>query len=271
MSEWNFFNPASRKNLVDSWRRESEGMFDLASSPSVWEQPTGAGHWQVRDVIGHIVDTTEAYFVSFDAARGKGEAPEALGVRPMASYVDEGATAFRGTPQNELLARLRDARDKMMGIVADLTDDEWAGLMVPHKYMGQLPACIYPEFQLVDYGVHSWDIRQGSGKAHGLDGDTADLLVPLAFILWQSTPEVPADTEPYMVGITVTGRNAGEHRISVSPAGLGVEAGETKGLPAVIDFDPATLVLTSYGRMNAGTVRGDREVAERFLNSFFRI
>jgi hypothetical protein len=50
-----------------------------------------------------------------------------------------------------------------------------------------------------------------------------------------------------------------------------VEEGDVEGLPAVIDYDPATLVLSSYGRLNGGTVRGDRNVAERFLNSFFRI
>ena len=45
--------------------------------------------------------------------------------------------------------------------------------MVPHFYMGPLPAFFYPAFQLMDYGVHSWDIREGSGKAHGLAGDAA--------------------------------------------------------------------------------------------------
>ena len=41
-------------------------------------------------------------------------------------------------------------------------------------------------------------------------------------------------------------------------------------MPAVIEFDPGSLVLTAFGR-NAGTIRGDRAVADRFLNSFFRI
>jgi hypothetical protein len=31
------------------------------------------------------------------------------------------------------------------------------------------------------------------------------------------------------------------------------------------------MVLTAFGRCNAGTVRGDRDLAERFLNCFFRI
>jgi hypothetical protein len=30
-------------------------------------------------------------------------------------------------------------------------------------------------------------------------------------------------------------------------------------------------VLTAFGRMNAGTIRGDRAAADKFLNSFIRI
>ena len=59
--------------------------------------------------------------------------------------------------------------------------------MVPHFYMGPLPAFFYPAFQLMDYGVHSWDIRQGTGRAHGLSGEAADLLTPFMFVLWQYT------------------------------------------------------------------------------------
>ncbi len=272
MGEWQFLDSASRSNLVSAAERESEGFFALASDPGRWESPTGAGHWQVRDVVGHLVDTTETYFVGFDAARGSGEGPENLGLPDMASWVDQGAQAFRGTPQDEMIARCRAARERFNGIVDELTDEEWAGLMIPHKYMGPLPAAFYPLFQLVDYALHSWDMREGTGGGHALDGDSADLLVPLAFILWQSTPSIPPDTQPYDVGIEVTGgHNAGKHRVSVSSGGLGVTEGDLDDLPAVLEFDPASLVLTSYGRMNAGTVRGDRQIAERFLNSFFRI
>ena len=73
MGEWQFLDPASRGNLMEAWERESEGMFELAADPDRWEAPTGAGHWEVRDVIGHLVDTTETYFIGFDTARGNGE------------------------------------------------------------------------------------------------------------------------------------------------------------------------------------------------------
>ena len=44
-----------------------------------------------------------------------------------------------------------------------------------------------------------------------------------------------------------------------------------RGQPAVLGFDPGSLVLTAFGRVNAGTISGDRKVADTFLNSFFRI
>jgi uncharacterized protein (TIGR03083 family) len=268
---WNFMDPASRENIDRVWRRESEAMFALASDPAAWEAPTGAGHWQVRDVVGHLVDTTEAYFRSFDAARGDGTVPDALGLVDMAKHVDEGALALRDVPQDELVGRLRAARERMLGIAAELTEQEWAGLMVPHKYMGPLPAAFYPIFQVVDYTVHSWDIREGTGRSHGIAGDAADLLVPLCFVLWQNTCDV-AGSAPYTLGIRITsGANAGDTRAEVSEQGMTLAPGDVGGLADTIEFDPASFVLTAYGRTNAGTYRGDRASLDRFCNLFFRI
>lgn len=268
---WNFMDPGSRGYIDRVWRRESDQMLALAADPEVWQAPTGAGHWQVRDVIGHLVDTTEAYFRSFDAARGEGTVPDPLGLPGMAKYVDEGARALRGVPQPELLDRLRADRDRMLGIAAELTDEQWAGLMVPHKFMGPLPAAFYPIFQVVDYTVHSWDIRQGTGRNHGLAGDAADLLVPLCFILWQYTCDL-SGVEPFTVGIRIgSGAHAGDTRAVVTPEGMTFTPGSVDDLPEVIEFDPASFVLTAYGRANAGTYRGDRQPLERFCNLFFRI
>ena len=143
--------------------------------------------------------------------------------------------------------------------------------MVTHPYMGPVPAFFYAAGQLMDYGVHSWDIRQGSGKEHGLSGDAADLLVPFMFAIWQGTVRTDAVTEPFTIGIRVSGRNAGDYRVSVSSEGLTYEPGEIESLPAYIEFDAGSLVLCAFGRCNTGTVRGDMDLAERYLNSFFRI
>ena len=72
---WNFMDFSSKQNLLEAVRRESRGMFALAEDPDVWAAPTGAGDWEVRDVFGHLIDTTETYFVGFDAARDGGQPP----------------------------------------------------------------------------------------------------------------------------------------------------------------------------------------------------
>lgn len=271
MSEWNFMDPASRGNVMTVWRDEAERFFDVAEN-SDWEGQTACELWQTRDVVGHLVDTTEGYFTSFDAARGRAEASDAIGLADMARLVNEGARSFRDVPKGELLSRLRKDLDRMLEIADGISDDEWTGLLVPHKYMGPLPACIYPAFQIIDYTVHGWDIPQGAGRGMGLAGDSADILVPLSFIFWQSTAAVPAGTEPYSLGIRITsGRNAGDTRASVSTDGVTFEPGDVDDLPAMIEFDPASFTLTVTGRVNGGTTRGDTDLADRFRNLYFRI
>jgi len=269
---WNFMDFASKDNLLEAIQRESAGMFALAEDPESWTAPTGAGDWEVRDVFGHLIDTTETYFVGLEAARGNGEPPPSVVLHEMAVYANEGARQFRNLARDAALERLSVALGKMTEIEEALTGEEWGGTQIPHKYMGPLPAFFYPAFQLVDYTVHSWDIREGTGQPHALESRSADLLVPLCFVLWTATSVIPPDTAPFEVGVRITsGENAGDTKIACGPEGLSCSAESVDGLPVVIDFDPASFVLTAYGRMNAGTIHGDQQLAHRFLAGFFRI
>jgi uncharacterized protein (TIGR03083 family) len=260
-----------KDNMLRVVRREAEQFFDLADSEAAWQRSTGAGHWQVRDVVAHLVDTTESYFVAFDAARSNTDIAPAYGLPGMAQRCDDMALALRSESRSGLIDRARTDFDKMMETFDALGPDDWAGLNVSHFYMGPLPAFFYPAFQLMDYGVHSWDIRQGTGREHALAGDVGDLLTPFMFVLWKYTT-TPAEGEPVEVGIRITsGPNAGDTRVVCGPEGMDYEPGDVDGLPCVIEFDPGSFVLTAFGRTNAGTVRGDMAVAERYLNGFFRI
>jgi uncharacterized protein (TIGR03083 family) len=271
MSSWNAMTYDGKDTILRVVRREAEQFFALASPPAVWEAPTACTEWQVRDIVGHLVDTTESYFAAFDAARGNGEVEPAYGLPGMAARANEKALAFRDTPQGQLLDRAREDFAKMMEIFDTLGPNEWSGLIVPHFYMGPLPAFFYPAFQLMDYGVHSWDMRQGAGHEHALAGDAADLLVPFMFVLWKYTASAEG-AEPFQAGIRVTsGHNAGDTRVRVTAEGYEYEPGSVDDLRAVMEFDPGSFVLTAFGRANAGTVRGDPEIARRYLNLFFRI
>jgi len=268
---WNFMDAASKGRLLGAIQHEIDDLFDLTADASRWEAATACEAWQVRDVVGHLVDTTEGYLPAFDIARNGGTAPEPHGLRGMAQLVDEGAKALRKVPRDELLARLRDDAERMMTIFEGLSDDDWMGLQVPHLFMGPLPAAFYPIFQLVDYAVHNWDIREGAGQPHLLGGDSADLLVPVIFILWQATADVSTVSEPFSIGVRVSGNNGGDTRIDVSGEGVQFAPGAIDDCPAILEFDPATLVLTGYARCNAGTVRGDAAVAQRFRSLIFPI
>ena len=267
MNSWNAMTFEGKETILEVVKREAGQFFEMVDSDEAWEAPTGAGHWQVRDIVAHIADTTEAYFVAFDAARSHAEVPAAYGLPGMAERVDRQALALREVPRPELVERLRGDFDKMMEIFDALGPEDWTGLNVAHFYMGPLPAFFFPAFQLMDYGVHSWDVRQGTGRAHGLAGEAADLLVPFMFVLWSYTTKA---NDPCELGIRITsGPNAGDTRVQVGPDGMSYESGDAGG--TVIEFDPGSFVLTAFGRSNAGTIRGERAVADRYLNLFFRI
>jgi uncharacterized protein (TIGR03083 family) len=271
MSEWNGMTYEGKDTLLRVVREQADAMFSMIEDPETWEAPTACEGWTTRDVVGHIVDTTEGYFTAFEAARGEREDKPAHGLPVMAELANQGATSFRSVSQKEMVQRLHDDFDKMQGILQPLGPDEWTGMMVTHAYMGPAPAFFFAAGQLMDYGVHTWDLREGRGMVHALNGDVADLLVPFMFALWQGTCRADTVTEPFDIGIRVGGRNGGDYKVSVSGEGMTYEPGEIDDLPAVIEFDAASLVLRTYNRMNSGTVRGDQELAERYLNLFFAI
>src|SRR5688572_13764241 len=95
MSEWDATSYDAKDNLLRVVRQEAERFFALAQPPASWEAATACPEWQVRDIVGHLIDVTESYFVGFDAARRGEQVPDALGVRVMQQRLDEGAKTHR--------------------------------------------------------------------------------------------------------------------------------------------------------------------------------
>jgi uncharacterized protein (TIGR03083 family) len=269
---WDFMNPASKERLLGVLEREIDEMFDLAAEPDRWHAPTACPGWELRDMIGHLVTETEGYLSAFDTARrGVAAANEPVGVTGMAQASDEAARALRHVPRDELLERFRDVADRLMHEFESLSDADWSGLTVPERYFGPLPAMFIAEGILGGVAVHCWDVREGLGQRHAIAGDAADLHVPFVFLLWGATADTTSVDAPYAIGIRTTGRNGGDTRFDVSDAGLRFAPGDLDECQAILEFDPATLVLAAYGRVNGGTVRGDRELAGRFRSLFVSI
>jgi uncharacterized protein (TIGR03083 family) len=272
MGQWDPTTYEGKDTILRVVRKQADKLFAMVAEPEVWERDTACARWSTRDVVGHLIDTIEGYFAAFDAARSNTEPAAPHGLAAMSELAGDRAIGFRDSTQAEMLERLHTDFAKVMELLDGVGPDDWAGLIVTHPYMGPVPAYLYAGGQLMDFGVHSWDIAEGSGRAHAMDGEVADLLVPFMFVLWQFTIRDGADMSPFELGIRVTsGHNAGDFRISVSQDGMAYEAGAVDDLPCVLEFDAAGLVLTAFGRCNTGTVRGDAALADRFLNLFFRI
>jgi uncharacterized protein (TIGR03083 family) len=228
--------------------------------------------WQVRDLAGHLIDAIEGYLNAFDIARSGGEAPAPLGTRIMKARLNERAQALRSVSRVELLQRLKNDFNQLMSNLEGLSEAEWTGFMVCHPYMGPVPPFCYPAFQLMDYGVHAWDIREALHESSGLSPDVADFLVPFMFILMQGTYDserVPS--LPHPIGFRVSGRNGGTWKVTVSDQAFQYEPAPVDDLRTVFEFDPASFVLTTYDRIRGGTQYGDSALANRFRRMFFPI
>jgi uncharacterized protein (TIGR03083 family) len=269
MSEWNAMTYEGKGTMLRVVRDQAGQMFALAEKPEGWEAETACESWEVRDIIGHLVDTMEGYFKAFEVARSGSDAGNPYGLLGMHERAGDSARAFRDQSQEAMMTRVRANLDQMMGILEPLSEEEWTSMIVPHFYMGPVPAFIYAAGQLMDYGVHTWDIREGSGKSHALSSEAADLLVPFMFIIWQNTIKPDADRSAFTIGISVTtGHNAGTTRVTVNEDGMSYEPGPVDDLPAVIEFDAGSMVLTAFGRIRGGTANGDQALADRFLSLF---
>jgi uncharacterized protein (TIGR03083 family) len=254
-------------NLDRAERAEFYNLLDEAP----WEGPTASGHWQVRDVCGHLIDVTESYLERFAMARAGQEAPPALGLPIMASKLDEGAIRFRSLSKEQAIARLKTASDNMFEIFDALDEKQWPGEIVSHVYMGPLPACFFAAFQLIDYSIHSWDIKSGLGREEPLSEDAAITLIPFMLIVTQYTVDERHSDLKATFGIEISGRGGGAWCVNVDGTRLSVREGSTDGCDTVFDFDPNDFVLSTYQRRRGGTARGDLALAERVRDLLFKI
>lgn len=268
---------ASKDDLLTVVRGARASFYDLVDNADDqgWKTQTACTEWEVRDVVGHMVDVTESYLERWALARAKKEFPSALGLQDvMAKRADDQAKKFRSVPQKALIGRLKGASDEMFKIFDSLTAEQWTGELIPHVYMGPLPTFIYPGFQLMDYSVHGWDIRAGLGQTSALPEDEAGTLVwYMLFGLQPATvdPKEAKALDNMTWGVRVSGEYGGSWKASLKDGKLGYEPGSVAGQPVVFNFDPSDFVLTAFQRVSGGAAIGDQDLALKVRRLWFKI
>lgn len=267
---------ADKDRVLDIVRGARASFYDLVDHADAqgWTTPTACTEWQVRDVVGHMVDVTEAYLERWALAREGKPVPDALGVQNvMPKRADERAKSFRSVPQPELIARLRRSSDQLFQIFDGLTATQWTGEMIPHVYMGPVPAFIYPGFQLMDYSVHGWDIRAGFGQTSRLPDDEAGLLTWFMINVLQPATIDP-DTSSGLDaswGVRVSGDWGGSWVATLKDGKLSYQEGSVASQPLVFNFDPSDFVLTAFQRVQGGAAIGDQALAGRVRQLWYKI
>jgi uncharacterized protein (TIGR03083 family) len=215
---------------------------------------------------------TESYLKGFAAARAGQAAPAPLGLVGMAAKLDEAATSFRSLTKEQAIARLKTASDRLFEIFDALDEQSWSGEMVPHVFMGPLPAYFFAAFQLLDYSIHSWDIKAGLGRDEPLSDDAAITLIPFMLIVIQYTVDAErARGLKARFGIEVTGPGGGTWCVDVDGTAVSHTEGSLEGCQTVFSFNPSEFALSTYQRIRGGTVSGDPALAERIRDLLFKI
>jgi uncharacterized protein (TIGR03083 family) len=270
----NSMDYSGKDTVLDVVRTERARFYNIVDDPANWNVQTRCTEWEVRDLVGHMIDVTEGYLSRWEMARNN-EPAASVGLLVMAESLDDKARSFRRLPREEAIARLKADSDKMLPIFEGLTAEEWGGFNVTHPYMGPLPTLFYPAFHVMDYGIHTWDMEWGLGKKDArLDERTAGVLVPYMFVLMQATlDQQSARGVDAQVGIIVDGEWGGQWRVTVKDGQFSSEPAENlDGVQATFHFThPSDFVLTTFQRIEGGEASGDPKVIDQFRHLFFKI
>lgn len=271
----NAFDPTSKDTVLDVILTERSKFYQVIDNPANWNVQTRCTEWEVRDLVGHMIDVTEGYLAAWDRAR-QGEPPvEAVGTAVMADSLNKKAMALRSLSRDEAIQRLKTASEKMVSIFESLTPDEWNNFLVGHSYMGPLPTLFYPVFHVMDYGVHSWDMQWGLGhKQAKIDERSAGVLVPFMLILYSATVEPnSAKGVDVTYGIEVDGQYGGKWKAHVKDGKFESEAtDDLSGVQATFHYDNASdFVLSAFQREDRSKASGDPAVIDKVRHLYFTI
>src|SRR5919198_2811857 len=111
----NPMDPSGKDTVLDVVRTERAKFYDIIDDPKNWNVQTRCTDWEVRDMVGHMIDVTEGYLARWDMPR-KGEEVGTLGLEVMGEKLNEHAQAFRTLSREEAITRLKSASDRMMAI-----------------------------------------------------------------------------------------------------------------------------------------------------------
>jgi len=257
-----------KAHLLSLLRQEYRDLLTIATSldDKQWAATSPCEEWEVRDVVGHLVDVAESYLGYFTLAEKGWDVGDPLGWGAYPKALSASAQSYRRLPRLELLARLEGLSEPLFAKLDALDAEQWTTMLVPHRYGGPLPPFVMAVFQLIDYAVHSWDVRVATGGPDDIAYETAQPLVPFSFTVYNFL----FDAEK-AAGQDVTLQYDLEHRddtlepwtVAIRQGQLVVTPGSPESSDATLRLTPSQLLLRVF-RHQTCAVTGDDDAVARF-------
>jgi uncharacterized protein (TIGR03083 family) len=265
---------AGKDALLRMLRQEYKACFDMlvAASEQEWEAQTPCEMWEVRDMAGHLLDAAFSYLGYFKQAEHDFPTEDPRGMRRYAETLGQDALEYRKVYRWEVLGRLDACVEILFSYFERLTEDEWTGRAVPHKWVGPVPAFMMAAFQLMDYSVHNWDLRKAFGQDAYVEQEAADTLVPLMFGLMQIcfASERAEDVE-LTVDVQISTSPEEHWTVQVRDGALTYAPGAPEKPDATFSFPCHEFCLDVYQRIRGGSASGDEAAIDTFRKLFFTI
>lgn len=263
-----------KDTLMRLLRQEYQECFDMlvTASEQEWHAQTPCELWEVRDMAGHLLDAAFCYLGYFKQGERGFPTEDPRGMRRYAEALGQEALGYRKVYRWEVLGRLDACIELLFSYFDRLTEDEWTGRAVPHKWVGPVPAFMMAAFQLMDYSVHNWDLRKALGKEAYVEQEASNTLVPLMFGLMQIcfAPE-RAEGIDLTVDVQMSTSPDEHWTVQIRDGALTYSPGAPEKPDATFSFPCHEFCLDVYQRLRGGTASGDESAIETFRKLFFTI
>src|SRR5512143_3779094 len=100
----NSMDYSGKDTVLDVVRTDAADFFKIVDEPQNWNVQTRCTEWEVRDMVGHMIDVTEGYLSRWESAR-KGEQRDTAGLLVMADSLNKNAQSHRDLPREEAVQR----------------------------------------------------------------------------------------------------------------------------------------------------------------------
>src|SRR5512145_2799751 len=155
--------PDSRVKLVQAAAAQL-GQYLHTLPPEAWRRPSACQHWEVRDVVGHLILGAELYLGVISRGLQGDTSPPAgfpsTGTANAASWsalFDPMSIARRESLGDQLLATFTATSDQLQQLLARCGPSDWETLC--YHPASLLPVRMVVDLRLTELVMHGWDIR----------------------------------------------------------------------------------------------------------------